>query len=231
MAGRQANICVDSYRILQHTYGQFGMRADLRAVELVVADTRGEILHHAREPSWQGNMLDEHCIVCLPDDHRFVDATAEQYRHVAHVHLGLVVGRLAGSLETVAGEHGAFMGGGRLPAGAQIVMQRQSLTLEYILATDAATQVILSHPCVHDNVEAHRRAGINPASLTVDFLGRSGFTERARGALYPRLHALLDAIGGTPAEVDDWRFSVAGRESQRARPADPVRSSRPALTA
>ena len=95
MAGRQANVCVDACRMLQHAYGQFGMRSELRAVELEVVDGRGEVIHHAPQPSWEGNVLSGHCIVCLPDDHRFIDATVEQYRRVAHLHFGVVVGLVA----------------------------------------------------------------------------------------------------------------------------------------
>jgi hypothetical protein len=151
---------------LQHAYGQFGMRSELRAVELDIVDARGEVIHHAPQPSWEGNVLSGHCIVCLPDDHRFIDATVEQYRRVAHLHFGVVVGLVA---ESAGGdtEQRAAIGSGRMPAGARMVVQRQNLTLDYLLADDAATEVILSHPPVRNNVEAHRQAGINLASLSL----------------------------------------------------------------
>jgi GNAT superfamily N-acetyltransferase len=160
----------------------------------------------------EGNVLSGQCIVCLPDDHRFIDATVEQYRRVAHLHFGVVVGLVAESAGGDA-EHRAAIGSGRMPAGARMVVQRQNLTLDYLLADDAATEVILSHPSVRNNVEAHRRAGINLASLSLEGLRRSGSADRAHAAPYPRLHALLNAIGDAPVEVDeagDWYFRLAG---------------------
>ena len=217
--GREANVCVDACRILQHAYGQFGMPSELRAVELDVIDRRGRVIHHAPEPSWDGDVLDGHCIVYLPDDQRFIDATVEQYRHLSHLRFGIVVGRIAGYLGGGTGT-GSDVAGGRLPAGARMVVQRGDVTLEYILADDAATALIVSHSCVADNVEGHRRAGINLASLAIETLRRTGSLARARTAPYPRLHALLEAIGDAPAEADeagDWFFSLTGDDGNLRR--------------
>lgn len=220
MTGRQANVCVDACRILQHAYGQFGMPSELHAVSLDVVDARGDVIHHAPEPSWEGTVLDGHCILYLPDDCRFVDATVEQYRQVAHRGLGVLVGRVGGFPEGSAKDRAAFEDSAALPSGAKLMIQRKDLRLEYRVGDEAATQVIVSHPVVADNVAAHRRAGINLASLTFEFIRVSGWTDRARAAPYPRLRALLDIVRDAPAEPDengDWRFDLATGDGEEHR--------------
>jgi GNAT superfamily N-acetyltransferase len=214
MAGREANVCVDACRILQHAYGQFGMRSELQAVELDVVDARGSVIHHAPEPSWEGNVLDGHCILYLSDDRRFIDATVEQYRRLAHFRFGPIVGRAGPSDDGPRGQD-AILDGGKLPAGLRLLVQRESVSVQYLVADDWATELIVAHPSVTENIEAHRRAGINLASLTLDILRRAGSIARARAAPYPRLHALLDALGEAPFDHDeagDCRFSLVDEE-------------------
>jgi len=74
LRGRPANICVDGCRILQWCYALLGIRSEIRAVHLAVTDEGGRTLvHGSLEPSWEGNVLDGHCILFLPDEQRVVD--------------------------------------------------------------------------------------------------------------------------------------------------------------
>jgi hypothetical protein len=82
-------VCVDACRILHHAYAQFGIGSELRAVDLVVQDAAGRmVMHGTPEPSWEGTMLDGHCILTLPSDQCFVDATVEQYPQIAQLGQG-----------------------------------------------------------------------------------------------------------------------------------------------
>ena len=147
LRGQPANICVDSCRILQCCYAQFGIRSEIRAVDLAVTDDAGRTyMHGSPEPSWEGNVLDGHCILYLPDEQRVVDATIEQFREIARLKQGPLVGRMA--VQLTPGLRGS---GGRLPAGAQLPIRRAGLTLLYTIADDDATRVILDHPAARED--------------------------------------------------------------------------------
>jgi hypothetical protein len=62
-----ANSCVDGCLILQCGYAQMGIRSEIRAVDLVVTDDAQRMVRHGSpQPSWEGNVLDGHCILHLP---------------------------------------------------------------------------------------------------------------------------------------------------------------------
>jgi hypothetical protein len=58
LRGQPANICVDSCRILQCCYAQFGIRSEIRALYLAVTDDAGRMYMHGtpqrdREKPWE----------------------------------------------------------------------------------------------------------------------------------------------------------------------------------
>jgi hypothetical protein len=125
-----------------------------------------------------------HCILTLPGDQRFVDATVGQYPQIAQLRLGPICGRSVTMAGGSAAQRAALAQSGRMPHGAHMAVQRQNLTLLYTLASDTATQVILRHPSVQDHRQAHRRAGINLAALALQFLRRPGrYRPRPPGGL------------------------------------------------
>lgn len=163
-------------------------------------------MHATPEPHWHGNMLDGHCALYLPDDQRLVDATVEQYREISRLKMGPIVARKGIQLGS-----GYISAGSSMPPGAQHVLRRADLTLLYTVATEEATRVILDHPAVTEVIAAHRRAGINLASMTLAFLRQHPVTRTLDFSAYPRVAALLAAIGDHPADTDDvgdWRFAV-----------------------
>lgn len=206
--GVPQNICVGACETLRYAYGQLGIRAELRAVQLTVDDPAGNIaLYGTLEPSWEGTELDGHCILWLPGSRRFVDPTVEQYAEVARLGLGPIVGRSAaawGDRRAVAA-----MSEGGLPAGAQLAVKRGDALLGYTIAGDEAAQVITGNPWLAGFADAHRRAGVNLAAWAIEALRKPMVIERARSAPYPRLAALLDVIGDAASETTaagDWYF-------------------------
>jgi hypothetical protein len=163
LRGQPANICVDSCRILQCCYAQFGIRSEIRAVDLAVTDDAGRTyMHGTPQPSWEGNVLDGHCILYLPDEQRVVDATIEQFREIARLKHGPLVGRMA--VQLTPGLRGS---GGRLPAGAQLPIRRANLTLLY----DRRRRRHPGHPRSPGGARGPRRT---PASARQPGLGETG---------------------------------------------------------
>lgn len=218
LRGQPANICLDGCRILQHCYALLGIRSEIRAVDLMVTDDTGQmVMHGSPQPSWEGNVLDGHCILYLPGEQRVVDATIEQFREIARLKMGPLVGRMA--VQLAPGLPGTS---GSLPAGAQLPVRRANLTLLYTIASDDATQIILDHPAARDNSDGHQQAGVNLASAALEFLRRHSRARQLDMSPYPRAAALLTAIGDAPAETDgsgNWYFSVPddGGQTRRLR--------------
>lgn len=216
LRGRPANICVDGCRILQSSYALLGIRSEIRAVHLAVTDEAGRTLAHGSlEPSWEGNVLDGHCILYLPDEQRVVDATVEQFPEASRLKRGPLVGRMAVPLAP-----GLQRTIGNLPAGAQLPIRREGLTLLYTVASDNATRIILDHPAARDHSAEHQRAGVNLASAALEFLRRHSKNRQLDMSPYPRAAALLAAIGDVPAEPDEsgaWYFSISGDGSETRR--------------
>jgi hypothetical protein len=205
--GIPPNVCVEACRWLHYAYAQLGIRSVLSAAGLVVSGPTGKaILKAPVSPSWTGAVLDGHTILCLPEVRRFVDATVEQYPEVARYRIGPVSGLALGQLG------GAVRSAPFVP-GDQLIVQRKDLTLVYTLGDPAATREIMGHRAVQDRTEVHRRAGINLATLALDFVRRQ---PDLRQAEIPRLQALLTAAGDYPVRRDpdtgDWFFDLPDRQ-------------------
>lgn len=201
--GVPPNICVEACRWLHYAYAQLGIRSVLTAAGLVVSGREGNaILRAPSSPSWDGTVLDGHAVLCLPEVRRFVDPTVEQYPEVARYRIGPVSG-------LAAGQHGGSLRTTPFVPGDQLLVRRKHLTLVYTLGDQADTEVITHHRAVRDRVEVHRRAGINLATLAVDYIRTD---PDLRGAAIPRLQALLAAVSDSPVRhqsgVGDWLFDT-----------------------
>lgn len=202
--GAPANLCVLSCLTLRHAYGQLGIRAELRAVELVVREPSGRQLRlSGLEPSWQGAHFAGHCVLWLPETGRLIDPTVQQFTDISLLREGPpVMGRLG------------LTGG--LPTGLRLPILRDDVTLLYTVLGEEYTAMIVNGPEIIAHKEEVRREGINLASLALIGLRFPEFVDRARAAPFPRLHSLLDAIGDAPenfAEDKNWRFAVAGPDA------------------
>jgi hypothetical protein len=209
--GDRANACVDACLTLRYGYGQLGIRADLQFVDLVVQDSAGNtIMHGNPQPTWDGTELDGHCILWLPGSRRFVDPTVAQYPAVAQMALGPIVGRL----QAATGPQGkvtAITQGQAVPPGTHFGVPRKDGMLLYTIAEQDAAAAAHSSPFFARYASEHRRTGTNLASYALEALRAPSAIQRARTAPYPRLVALLDAIGDSPSSTDDdgnWFFDL-----------------------
>ncbi|WP_369188930.1 hypothetical protein [Streptomyces sp. R08] len=194
-----ANVCVDACLTLRNAYGQLGVRAELQPVDLVIRSRNGDrIRYGSLKPSWTGTSWNGHCVLVLPDSGRIVDATVEQFDEVREIGAGPMIGKVALSVD-------ATQDGGLMEPGAQVVLQRGDLVLTYTVAGPEALASILDHPEVVAHADGHRRTGVNVASLALAALRGEGVHERAVQAPYPRLRALLRAVGDTAYEPDEGR--------------------------
>ncbi|MBK3573879.1 hypothetical protein JHN63_08615 [Streptomyces sp. MBT65] len=194
-----ANVCVDACLTLRNAYGQLGVRAELQPVDLVIRSRNGDrIRYGSLKPSWTGTSWNGHCVLVLPDSERIVDATVEQFDEVREIGAGPMIGKVALSVD-------ATQDGGLMEPGAQVVLQRGDLVLTYTVAGPEALASILDHPEVVAHADGHRRTGVNVASLALAALRGEGVHERAVQAPYPRLRALLRAVGDTAYEPDEGR--------------------------
>ncbi|MGN2642419.1 hypothetical protein ACTD5D_40855 [Nocardia takedensis] len=211
MHGRPANICVDASMVLHYAYAELGITAHPRAVDLMINDERtGRTIAYGRpDPVWEDTAFAGHCVLWLPHSRRLVDATVEQYPEVRRYRLGPIVGRMTATSGTA--EQRAAIQRGELAPGAHIAVQRKDLLLVYTTVDGAYDQIVTGHPGVIDNAEQHRLAGIDLASHALMFWRLPEVIDQIRRAPYPRLHALLDAVGDTDPVPDDTghlRFPV-----------------------
>jgi hypothetical protein len=206
--GIPANTCVDGCLTLRYAYGQFGIRAEPQPVSLVVCDEHGqELVATTKEPSWSadGRVFHGHCVLALPNSQRLVDATVEQFAPVRELAQGPLVGR------TVYANPPAPVGQLMAP-GAMFGVQRGSLQLIYTVAAEEYSSIVDDQQWVTDLADQHYRTGVNLASLVLLAQRDESVIGRALQAPYPRLRALLRAIGDAPEETDDVgdvRFQLA----------------------
>jgi hypothetical protein len=210
-SGVPPNVCVDACQTLRYAFAEFGIEAQLAAVDLVVDDpARGTTLHGTPEPSWEGTELDGHCILWLPRHRRFLDPTVTQYPGAARLGVGPVMGRM----NAVTGPQDkaqAITEGQALPEGAHFAVPRGPGMLLYTVGSQEATRVITGNPWIVQYAGDHRRAGGNLASYALDALRRPSVVSIARAAPFPRVTRLLAAIGDAPSDIDEagnWYFMM-----------------------
>jgi hypothetical protein len=216
LRGRRANRCVDACRTLHYAYAQLGLRSQLRAVDLTVCDSTGRVVMHGSPvPSWEGNVLDGHAVLCLPDVQRFVDATVEQCREIARYKIGPVCGRAVAQIGGRVDPNDPF------PPDLQLEVQRGDLELLYTVGDEQATQTILRHPWVQDHVHEHRLTGVNLATAALEVirgLPSPILAEIRKESQLRRVQGLLDVMGDAPIYADsygDWSIAVPGSGTVR----------------
>ncbi|MFF9410769.1 hypothetical protein ACF1B0_35395 [Streptomyces anandii] len=92
-----ANVCVDACLTLRHAYGQLGVRAEQRPLDLAVQHNDDGVgtCYGSLAPSWTGTSWNRHRVLVLPDSERFVDATVEQFEEIREIGAGPMIGRVA----------------------------------------------------------------------------------------------------------------------------------------
>ncbi|GIF75679.1 MULTISPECIES: hypothetical protein [Asanoa] len=207
--GKHANVCVDACATLRHTYAQFGIDAQLMPVGLAVKDGAGRSTGYATtRPYWEsGKVYVGHTVLVLPSLGRLVDPTVEQVPAIRKLGMGPLVGRVPAEVAK------------NVRMGSDIIgVPRGDLIVAYLPVDPDCSDVLDGAPVLVDNAEGHRRAGINLATLILEAFRAPGVVERIRRAPYPRLRALLDAIGDAPMAPDpahDMRITLAGGAAVR----------------
>jgi hypothetical protein len=86
----------------------------------------------------------------------------------------------------------------------------------YTTASEESRAHLHASPVIEQAKETYRRVGVNLASHTVECLRHPAVVERATAAPYPRLRALLAAVGDAPFDTADddqvWYFKMAGQD-------------------
>ncbi|MGW1046968.1 hypothetical protein [Streptomyces sp. NPDC002547] len=192
-----ANVCVDAGMTLRHAYGQLGVRAEILPVDIAIRNQKGVgVRYGSLTPKWTGTSWNGHCVLVLPDSERFVDATVEQFDEVRTIGVGPMVGKV-----TLASHRAKDRS--LIEPGGQVVLQRGELLLTYTIAGPEALASIVEHPEVAAHADGYRRTGVNVASFALVALRGEGVRSRTLQAPYPRLQALLQAVGDAPYEADD----------------------------
>jgi hypothetical protein len=87
--------------------------------------------------------------------------------------------------------------------GSHIGVRRNDLTLLYTVVSEQYTRIAEQSPLANQHAASYRKAGINLASHALTLLRLPDVLDRVRQAPYPKLQALLDAIGDAPVAPDD----------------------------
>ncbi|MDX3165791.1 hypothetical protein PV516_18575 [Streptomyces scabiei] len=207
--GVPANVCVDTCLKLRIAYGQLGVRAELLVVDLTIQDEDGGgVRYGSLTPSWTDTTWNGHCVLVLPASELLVDATVEQYDEVREIGNGPMVGKMA--LNTPSAQDSSL-----IAPGAQVALPREDLMLTYTVIGPEAVASVMEHPEAGAHADAHRRTGVNLASFALTALRDEGVRGRAMQAPYPRLRALLRAVGNAPYKTDeagDVRFFLTDQE-------------------
>ncbi len=212
-AGVPANVCVSAAMTLHHAYEAIGVTARPTPVELVVGHrTRGPITRYGGGAlHWEGTDFSAHCVLWLPGSGRWVDATVTQYPEVRASMPLPVIGRMATSIGGSQASREALAQGRLLP-GVHMAVPREELILDYTVVADDGDVLTTGVHAIGPGVaEDFRRTGLNLAAGALQWWRKPGIVERVRAAPYPRVHALLDAIGQAPVYIDgdgDWFFET-----------------------
>lgn len=172
-----------------------------RVVNARIAGTTG--VKDQRNPaalgSWQ--RIRGHAILLLPGLSRIVDPKIEQIPSIRKLNMGPLVGRVPLTAPDDLGK--AIF---RVPRG--------DLLVEYMPVAADCADVLEEAPAVVDNAAAHRRAGINLATLVLEAFRSPDIIGRVREGPYPRIQDLLRLIGDAPMAADpagDMRISMCDR--------------------
>ncbi|MEW2507927.1 hypothetical protein AB0878_46440 [Amycolatopsis sp. NPDC047767] len=213
-AGAPGSLCVSGSMMLHYAFAQLGIASEVYAVDVTIKDERtgGTAFHGRPDPYWDGDTFHGHCLIHLPGSQRAIDPAVEQFPEVKRSNLPLF-GRtvLTGSEHFDAGE---TVTQGKLPAHWMLYMNRRNQEFLYTVVGPEYERIVWESPRAAENAERYRAAGVNLATHALSLLHLPDVADRVRQAGYPKLNALLDAIGDAPVAADrtgDFRVTLDGR--------------------
>lgn len=198
--GQRANACIDACTQLRHAYHQFGIRAEIMPVGVVIHHPDGSRTQYAtNEPRWHDETtMVGHTVLLLPEHDKLVDPTIEQVPEIRALRQGPVIGRLAEQ-----NRHALHDG------QTSFAVQRGDLLIEYQPVQPEHRDRLLRGPLLARNDAQYRRAAVNLAAMALRAFRDAGAADRIRqSTAFPRLTALLDAIGDAPIDVDEATSDV-----------------------
>lgn len=203
--------CVDDCLVLAHACAQFGIEAQVRAVQLTVSDvaTGAQETHGSLPPQWEDGLLHGHTVVWLPQQRLLIDPTAEQYDGIDAYREGPVIGRAAAASGDWAED------------SPSVTVARGFLGLQYLIGSLTDARTALDHPVVLDQGDDHIRFGVNVASEVGSWLSGQRPEKDIESIPYPRAAALVRALWDMDKQRDesgDVVFSQRGRESPDSTP-------------
>jgi hypothetical protein len=209
-------LCVSASMVLHYAFNQFGITSEIHAVDLVVVDERSDqgVMYGRPDPQWDNDDFDGHCVLWLPRSRRLIDATVGQFPEVDLQHGSKpIVGR---GVFTALGtpEYREAQARGQVLPHAQMTVKRGIQSIVYTVVGKEYTDIVWKSHNARKNAERHRRAGLALASHALTLLRLPGVVDRIRQASYPKLNALLDAIGDAPIIADDsgnFHVTIADR--------------------
>jgi len=102
----------------------------------------------------------------------------------------------------------------KLPAHWMLYMNRRNQEFLYTVVGPEYNRVVWESPHAEENAERYRAAGVNLATDALSLLHLPDVADRVRQSGYPKLDALLDAIGDAPIAADhtgDFHVTLDGR--------------------
>ncbi|MFI6317113.1 hypothetical protein ACIBG8_06320 [Nonomuraea sp. NPDC050556] len=200
--GEGAAYCVDGCLTLHYALAEFGIASRVEAVILEMEGNGSHTLYGGDGPSYNANgTFNGHAVLVVPDAHRFLDPTLQQYAEVPET-------------EEATGPLMA-----RLPAGvslgtAVLEVARSGHRVRYHPVPEHLREA-WRNPAITANEAAYRQAGANLAANVFDMLRTEFFRDKILAAPYPRLHRLLQALGEAKSSADGngYRFRPAGAAS------------------
>ncbi len=206
--GNPANACLDGALVLRTAYAQFGITAVPKLVELVVdnPDRNNATAYGTRTPHFMHgeDRFVGHMGVWLPQSHRFIDHSIQQFPEVrAQTWLPMTVPLGMNGVT----DWDQVQNGFAAPRGP--------LMLTYTPLPEADNTRILTDAYLDRHAQEHHRVGVNIASNLLQVLRLEDFRERALATRHTRLHALLDIVGDAEARADpddNLRFVLPGTE-------------------
>lgn len=193
--GQRANACIDACTQLRYAYQQFGIAAEILPVGVVIHHPDGSSTRYATdEPGWHDDTtMVGHTVLLLPDHDKLVDPTIEQVPEVRVLRQGPVIGRIPEQ-----NRHALHDG------KTSFAVQRASLLIEYQPVKPDHRERLLRGPLLARNDAQYRRGAVNLAAMAIQAFRGADAADRIRQtAAFPRLTALLDAIGDATIDVDE----------------------------
>jgi hypothetical protein len=188
--------CVDACQTLHYALGEYGLRSEIQAVRLRIdrdgnpGTLRGENPRYNADGTFNG-----HTILIVPPAGRFIDPTIQQFPEVPQTAVS--------TMPLMA----------QLPARTSLGTDTLAVArLEYMaiyLPFRGPERYAWQGPRIDAHADMYRLTGANLAANVFDILRQEPFRERVEQSPYPRLRALLAALGNAESVVAGGRYEFA----------------------